>query len=317
MAKVALKEELREIQDGKFKTTGEIIPEDSFLFDTHRLTPKVKGGTYGDISNVEVVDPVEHMKIHGNLRERPEEFDKLKAIVDDRVQVMKLKNKINNQLKAFERRVDYSLRDIYEHLQEGLNRENKELGKRDRILEKAVKEIIQYDALAAAALLVPNVGPVIVANCIVYIDLKKARHASSLWKYVGVDKPRHKKYVKRESGGGNRTLLTVLYQMAECQMKGYGPYREIYDREKESRSVSEKITWSRNTEGKLIECVWKDTMPSHRHGHALRMVIKHFLADYWFVGRMLQGLPTNPSYAEAILGKEHRTISPRERGWKF
>jgi len=75
---------------------------------------------------------------------------------------------------------------------------------------------------------------------------------------------------------------------------------------------------SRNTQGKLIECAWKDTKACHRQGAALRAIMKHILADYWYVGRTLMGLPTNPTYAEAILGKAgHKTIDPKTRGWKF
>ena len=41
-------------------------------------------------------------------------------------------------------------------------------------------------------------------------------------------------------------------------------------------------------------------------------MMKHFLADYWFVGRTLKGLSTDPLYAEAILGHTG-IINPRER----
>ena len=73
---------------------------------------------------------------------------------------------------------------------------------------------------------------------------------------------------------------------------------------------------SRNTQGKLIECMWKDTKACHRQGAAKRKVMKHILADYWMVGRKWMGLPINPLYAEAILGMDgHKTIDPVTRGW--
>jgi hypothetical protein len=105
--------------------------------------------------------------------------------------------------------------------------------------------------------------------------------------------------------------------MADSQMKGHGPYREVYDRVKARLEVSEKEVNTRNTQGKMITVAWKDTKPCHRHGAALRAVMKHFLADYWYVGRTLAGLETNPIYAEAILGMSHKTIKPEERGWIY
>ena len=67
----------------------------------------------------------------------------------------------------------------------------------------------------------------------------------------------------------------------------------------------------------IIEKPWCETKPGHRDGAALRDVMKHFLADYWYVGRTLSGLPTTPLYPEAMLGGTHRTIMPEERGWKY
>jgi len=94
------------------------------------------------------------------------------------------------------------------------------------------------------------------------------------------------------------------------------PYRLVYDRTKQRLAVSEKITTSCNTQGKPVECMWKDTKPCHRHGAALRAVMKHFLADYWFVGREILGLPTRPLYVQEQLGHTG-IVQPRERGWSW
>jgi hypothetical protein len=74
---------------------------------------------------------------------------------------------------------------------------------------------------------------------------------------------------------------------------------------------------SYGTDGKKSEMKWKDTKPSHRHGAALRAIMKHFLADYWMVGRTIAGLETSALYPEAMLGGTHRTIMPEERGWVY
>jgi len=60
------------------------------------------------------------------------------------------------------------------------------------------------------------------------------------------------------------------------------------------RNWSWKIVWrvtkSRNTQGKLIECLWSETKPCHRHGAGIRKMIKHFLADFWYVWRNVRGV---------------------------
>ena len=292
------------------------INENFSAVDTHRVLPKASGGTY-DSENYVILDPVAHMQEHGTYRERDEQLEAIKAIVDDRRQVMKLVMKIQNQLLAYERNTD-TLNELTEQwLKDQLEAIRKELKARDKLLEKAVKEYAKTDPLTKAALGVRSVGPVTVAHMLTYIDLEKASHASSLWSYVGLDKPASDRYKKGVAGGGNKTLRTVLYTLADSQVKGRGPYREVYDRVKDRLSVSEKVVKSRNTQGKEVEVAWKDTKPCHRHGAALRAVMKHFLADYWMVGRTLAGLDTSPLYPEAMLGGNHRTIMPTERGWVY
>lgn len=284
------------------------------LVDTHRYQHKAQGGTY-DCENYGVMDPVSHMRFHGTFREREEFFENLKARVDDRNQVLKLRNKANNQLLAYKRKTDHLLPETVEWLEEQSKQLTKDEGNRRRKVAKAMKDYAQFDALAQAALGVSGVGEITIALCLVYINLNKARHASSLWSYCGLDKPSHARYTKTEASGGNKTLRTALYTMADSIVKTRGAYRSVYDRTKERLSNSEKVTKSRNTQGQLIECAWKDTKPCHRHGAALRAVMKHFLADYWYVGRSLMGLPNGPCYAEAQLAGNHKTVNPKERGW--
>jgi len=291
------------------------LKKEHWLLDTHRLTPKSEGGEYVAL-NVDVLRPVEHMDVHGTLRERDGALETIKSIVDDRQQVMKLKNKVNNQLLALKRGTDILNKKTVEYLTEKLKEFESELRQRGKILAEAMEEFRKVDRLSDVALRLKGIGPVTIAYCRVYIDIEKARHASSLWAYAGLDKPSHDRYKKGKAGGGNKTLRTMLYTMADSQIKSRGPYREVYDRVKERLSNSDKITKSRNTQGNLIECAWKDTKPSHRHGAAIRAVIKHFLADYWYVAREINGLDTTPLYAESQLGK-HKTIMPKERGWEY
>lgn len=294
--------------------TGAILPANLSLFDVDRITERFRGGTYTP-ENSRAVTPRAHMERHGILREREQWLEELKAIMDDRAQTMKVVTKLNNQLLAYQRGTDHERDDTREFLQETLDSAQQRLAKVDREAVKHVKA--STDPLVQAALGVPGVGPITVAGLQTYVELEKAKSASSLWSYIGIDKPSHSRYTKGEAGGGNKTLRTIIWNTANAMTKNRDcPYRVVYDQTKERLANSEKITKTRTTQGHLIECAWKDTKPGHRHGAALRAVMKHFLADYWFVGRTLAGLETRPLYVEEKLGHTG-TINPRERGWEF
>lgn len=286
------------------------------LTDVHRAKPKNKGGEYVN-GNVVLIDPVDHMIEHGTYRERDEQLDNIKALMDDRRQVMKLVMKVQNQILAYQRNVDTLNEMTVKWLEGQMESLKEELKSREKIVEKAIKAYAKTDKLTATAMGVKGTGPITVANLLTYIDIERARHASSLWAYVGLDKSSHDRYEKGVAGGGNKTLRSALYVWAGVQIKQGGHYREIYDRTKARLEISQKVTKTRNTQGKLIEAMWKDTKPSHRHGAAIRAMVKNYLADYWMVGRTIKGLPTDPLYAEAMLTGNHRTIMPQERGWEY
>ena len=308
--KVALKESIKKMQGGKCALSSVSLEDNISLIDTDRKTPKAEGGIYL-VKNTRVVEPRAHMMRHKTLRIRTSEEEELKALVDDRQQVMKVKNKISNQLLAYKRHTDHPREETLLFLNMQLELAKSQLKKCEKTLVSFIKKL--DSPLAKAALGVRSVGPITVAFCLTYIDLEKARHASSLWKYTGLHAPAHQRYTKTKSSGGNKTLRTALYTMADSQVKGRGPYRIVYDRVKARLENSDRIVSSVTTQGIRKDMPWKNTKPSHRHGAALRAIMKHFLADYWYVGRTLAGLPTGPLYPEAVLGGNHRTIMPEER----
>lgn len=321
MSKEALKKDYLEAHERTCAICNEVVGEEMALVDADRINPKASGGEYID-PNVRVVHPSCHFKRHGIYRERSVMLDSLKAVIDDREQVRKVTMKVGNQLLAYDRRVDNLNEITKQWLKSEQEKLNTELKARDKMLVEQVKSIAKTDTVegrvATAALGLKGIGPVTVAYCLAYLQIDKARHPSSFWSYTGLDKSSHDRYTKGKTSGGNKSLRTVLYTMAESQVKSRGAYRAIYDQTKTRLSESEKVTKSRNTQGQLIECKWKETKPSHRHGAALRAIMKHFLADLWFVWREIAELDTSPLYAESMLGHEgHRTITPLERGWEW
>lgn len=137
---------------------------------------------------------------------------------------------------------------------------------------------------------------------------KKKEDPNNIWNKEGIPM----------GWGGNQTLRTILYTASESWMKNRkSAYRLIYDQTKARLEISEKITLSRKTGRQgLHENAWKDAPKGHRHGAALRAMMKVFLFDYWFSWRTLEGLPTRLPYAIEKLG--HTGFShPRERGWEI
>lgn len=283
------------------------------LLDNHRKVHKKDGGTITK-ENIEVMKPVPHMQLHGTYKEREEALDKLKSMMDARGQMLKMRNAMSNRILAFERETDNIQKSTLDYLHKTLKECNSELGKMERKIEKHLRSMPH--PIIHAALEIHGLGYLSIAQILCYVEIEKARYASSLWSYVGLDKPSHKRYTKNESGGGNKTLRTQLYAMAESFIKSRNVYRDVYDNEKLKLEASENITTSRNTQGHLIECKWSETKPSHRHGAAIRKMIKHFLADFWYVWRTLEGLDTPMLYPEAKLGHKG-IITPEERGWKI
>lgn len=314
MGKESLKHRISPNQNGLCAISGHPLPDNASLIDTDRITERFRGGEYID-DNTRIVTPRAHMERHGILRERDEWLEELKSVMDDRAQTMKVVMKLNNQLLAYERQVDHARESTEQFLKDTLEAVQKRLRQIDTEATKHIKS--STDPLVVATMSVVGVGPITVAGLQMYVDLNKARSASSLWSYIGIDKPSHDRYTKGEAGGGNKMLRTIIWNTANSMTKNRDcPYRVVYDRTKGRLAVSEKVVKSRNTQGHLVEVPWKDAKPSHRHGAALRAVMKHFLADYWFVGRELAGLETRPLYVEERLGHTG-IVHPRERGWDW
>lgn len=313
MSKTALKQKIKTRQDGKCSLTAEKLAQETSLFDTDRIDPKAKGGIYTD-ENTRVVNPVAHMQRHEIFRERTPELTELKSIIDGREQIRKLVNSLNNRLLAVNRKTDNLDKITQKWITEKIKETQLQLGRTDRRVDKFIKFLDL--PIAKTALKIRGLGAVTIAYLLVYIDINKAQYASSLWSYCGYDKASHERYTKGESGGGNKTLRTVLFAMADSMIKTRAVYRDVYDAEKIKLENSMRITKSRNTQGKLTECLWSQTKPCHRHGAAMRKMIKHFLADFWLVWRTLEGLDTPYLYPEAKLGHTG-IVKPEERGWVY
>lgn len=316
--KVGLKKDLGEEHGYECYICGNKVTEEQIqkgLVDTDRLIPKAEGQGY-EIDTTRLVCPVCHMRRHGIHRIRPEDMGALKIAIDDREQWMKLQYKIENQLRAYVRKTDECSEITKHQLEEMLPGIREKVAQRTRLVVLWVKEH-KDEGIVKSGLNVEGLAHQTIAYLITYVVPEKAPHRSSVWKYLGLDKPSHERYKKGETSGGNKRLRVALWRCVDSMWKNRKcPYREVGDRVKDRLSKSKKLTRTRTVKGNLVTLPWEETMKGHRHGAAYRKMMKELSGDYWVVSRKFLGLPTDNTYAKDMLGHDHQ-VDPRERGWLF
>lgn len=189
-------------------------------------------------------------------------------------------------------------------------------------LEGALADFPVYTKFLKA---VKGVGPAMAAVIVSEIDIKKARHPSSLHRYAGLDvgddgrgrsrKKEHLikvKYLDKEGKEQERDSITfnpflktkLLGVLGPSFLKSRSPYSEIYYNTKTRLENSQKPI---PAAGPCRESgiVWSETSKGHRHNAAIRKMVKLFLNDLYREWRTLEGLPVSLPYAEAKLGIVH------------
>jgi hypothetical protein len=296
-------------------TTKRSVLESFPLTDRNHKLPKSKGGKFVE-ENIEVLDPVEHMALHGNLRVRTPELEELKGLMDDYKKVQSIRMMGVNQLLAMKRRTDKLNPDTIALINANIETMEKGESVRKKAIEEWMRVHKNSDPILKAILSGYGMGIISAAAVYVYVNINKAKHPSSFWQYFGIAGPSVDRYKKGKKGGGNKFLRAVLFTMDQALIRKTSPYREIYDNRKAKTAISEKLTKERGG-GEITEVMWKNATKFHRDMDARRVLHKHFLADLWFVWRTASGLSTNDLYVKEHLGHESAIIDPKKRGWKF
>lgn len=176
-----------------------------------------------------------------------------------------------------------------------------------------------------------GIGPAMAAVLISYLDPAKARHASSFWKFAGLDvgpdgagrsrrKPHLVERTYTDRSGKEATRMGITYDpflktkltgvLGPSFLRSGSPWRKVYDDYKhrlETDPAREKLTvgdWKkRNNAGDDVSKLWT---PGRIHRASIRYMVKMFLADLWAKWRELEGLPVPVPYAEAKLGLKHK-----------
>jgi len=145
------------------------------------------------------------------------------------------------------------------------------------------------------------------------IDIHKAKYASSIWKYAGVD--------VAQDGKGRSNKKEHLIKVKYLDKKGkeqernsitYNPFLKtkllgvlgasFRMTAKEEKYAKAYYNYKNRMENHKV---YKDTTKLHRHNMANRYSVKIFLIDLYENWRALENLVVHKPYAEAKLGIKH------------
>lgn len=225
----------------------------------------------------------------------------IRALVDlrDR-QIQKARIQFSNRVSAIERGTDdYAHSEQYQTV----SRWNQRFDELEKEIEHDITRAVRKEKIFKPLSSLKGIGPMLSAQIISMVDITRAAHISSLWRYAGYgvnsdgerDRP-----IKGEPLVYNIRLKTSCYKVATQFMKNKNKeYRAIYDKAKEFYSTT-KPDWT----------------PGHCDAAAKRKMIKLFLSHLWLVWRELEGLPTSEPYAHAYQNHTH-IKTPREFGWVY
>lgn len=221
----------------------------------------------------------------------------LRSLVDLRDKtVQKTRIGLSNRKFAFEGGTDVASKEqqmvVNHYLQRFMDLEEE--------LDKTIAEIVTqypvYDYISQ----VKGIGPIYAAQLIALIDIDRAPHCSSLWRYAGmaviggkIERP-----TKGEKLHYNPRLKTICYRIALSFRKtSSSPYNDIHDNAYNYYQVNRPE--------------WTD---SHCKASARRKMVKIFLQHLWLTWRKLENLPVSEPYVQSHLGHTH-IHKPEDFGW--
>jgi hypothetical protein len=186
-----------------------------------------------------------------------------------------------------------------------------------------------------------GVGPALAAVLITYLDPVKARHASSFWRYCGLDvgldgagrSRRAEHLIERsyiDKTGKQATRLSTTYNpwlkmkllgaLGPSFLRSNSPWRACFDNyknrimsdpakqkvtlvewKKQFNEMKKKVNGKEMEEADMAVAMRLLWSPGRIKNAAIRYMVKQFLADFWLKWRALEGLPISEPYAVAKL----------------
>lgn len=178
------------------------------------------------------------------------------------------------------------------------------------------------DPLAQWARQVYGIGPILAAGLLAEIDVEKAAHASSVWRFAGYDPTAV--WGKGEKRPHNAFLKVICWRVGDSFVKVSGRPQSLYGatyrteknrlEEANDNGGFAEAARARIDSGERVPRVGTDARAALEAGRlpqgqidlrARRKAVKLFLSHYWCQGRMLKGLPVSTPYAIEKLGHSH------------
>lgn len=169
-----------------------------------------------------------------------------------------------------------------------------------KTIEKAIKNHEMYDWLKQ----IKGIGPILGAALVAFIDIERAEHASSVWKYCGLAPDQ-----KREKGKKldyNPFMKTIAWKIGESFVKTKGVYRGIYDTSRAYYDVKfpeKQLVTDEKGKAKLSRTgqKWYKYTDGHKYAMAKRRTVKLFLSHFWAEWRERRGLPVSEPFAHRVV----------------
>jgi predicted RNA-binding Zn-ribbon protein involved in translation (DUF1610 family) len=189
--------------------------------------------------------------------------------------------------------------------------------------EERAKNLLDYwtskDELANWSRQVMGIGPVLAAGLRAEIDVTRANHVSSVWRFAGYDPTAI--WEKGQKRPHNAFLKVICWRLGDSFVKVSGRpkslYGKLYRNEKNrlvhindnggfAQDAKERIDSGIRVPGKGTEArkaLDAGRLPQAQVDlRARRKAVKIFLSHYWVQGRLLEGLSVSQPYAIARLG---------------
>lgn len=221
--------------------------------------------------------------------------------------------------------------------------------KQEAILKRIIEKKVHTHPLWTTWLSkVSGIGPCLAGGLLAWIDLTKAKHASSVWKYCGLhnvaekyvcpacrkewpaddidpDEQGHNvcpdckgplnaqgfaaRRVAGEKSDWNPKAKVLCYKIGDSFVKQIGKsYRKVYDEFRAHYDAVPCKTVHYQVDKKTKE---KKVVPcplAHKFMMAKRATVKIFLSHYYTKGRTLLGLPVSKPYPFGMLGHDQASL---------
>lgn len=247
--------------------------------------------------------------------------DILRPLIDLRDQVIQ-KTRIAFQQRLLAIDQDRDTADPYTY--DMLTRYKERFEALEKEVEQDIISIASDIPIIQEASKVKGVGLILAAKVVAMVDIERAQHVSSLWRFAGLavtpvcsecgeiqpngaqfcsscggkiihkaDRPR-----KGQKLPYNARLKVYCFQQATSFLRSNSPYRAIYDQSREYYDAN-RPDWPK----------------ARKHYAALRKMLKVYLQHLWVIWRDMEGLPVTKPYSHEKQD-HHSYLKPTEFGWE-